>query len=220
MCKYLVTSQEKKIRKEERKKMIKNEKLKKIKKQKTKKIFSSFLPADLLILFRICTVKKNKLKLKKNKQKLQKKKITKKIKKEKITKKDKKKNILRSAGTSLVSLSCHGWVNWYMGNAASPTGLSLILLLPNKFYLAVGMRTASITDRRLVPDSEGGFNSLCRYSLQANSYTANSYTANCYTTPKDITYIYFVSPKDVTYIYFTSPNDATSIFFTSPNEPS
>ena len=66
----------------------KEEKIKKNKEiKKQKKTFSSFLPADLPIFSRFCTVKKNKLKLKKNKQKLQKKKITKKNKKEKITKK-------------------------------------------------------------------------------------------------------------------------------------
>ena len=71
MCKYLVTSQKKKIRKEEKIKKNKKQKTnKKIKKTKNKKRFSSFLPADLPIFLRFCTVKENNLKLKKNEKKL------------------------------------------------------------------------------------------------------------------------------------------------------
>ena len=72
--------------------MNKKQKTKNIKKQKIQKIFSSFLPADLSIFFRVCTLKKNK-KSKKIKQKLQKRKITKKNQKEKIRQKNQKKNI-------------------------------------------------------------------------------------------------------------------------------
>ena len=106
MCNYIVLL--------EKKKMNKKQKTKKIKKQKTQKNFSSFLPADLSIFFRVCTLKKNK-KSKKIKQKLQKRKITKKNKKRKNqTKKSKKeyfkisRHLSRLSFTPLLGQLVHG----------------------------------------------------------------------------------------------------------------